>query len=173
MSTRLLFLYPHTEFFTHMPGFRGEQTLRAIDDCIDQRYRAKGVNVHFAVYRNRSVEGLTVHASDRVHAVEYTFEQSTYGARYARPSRLLRQILPVDTVWIAGFHYWDCIQRVARSAHKRGLHAVVDEDLTELFQGRIRHPQFTATQFAPQPPLDPVYRKLYDIARKNRPWLLT
>jgi len=40
---------------------------------------------------------------------------------------------PIDELIVSGFHFSDCVEKIAKFAHKQGIQVFVDEDLTELF----------------------------------------
>lgn len=40
---------------------------------------------------------------------------------------------PIDELIVSGFHFHDCVEKIAKYAHKQGIQVFVDEDLTELF----------------------------------------
>jgi arabinogalactan endo-1,4-beta-galactosidase len=68
---------------------------------------------------------------------------------------------------------WDCVEKLARRAHERGIDVLVDEDLTEFFAGRLKDRDFKVKSY-------PTYdarkhqRSMFDMfmeARRNKPWL--
>ena len=40
---------------------------------------------------------------------------------------------PIDELIISGFHFSDCVEKIARYAHEQGIQVFADENLTELF----------------------------------------
>ena len=45
---------------------------------------------------------------------------------------------PIEELIIVGFHFWDCVEKVAKCAHEQGINVLVDDDLTEFFFYQVR-----------------------------------
>jgi len=60
---------------------------------------------------------------------------------------ILNQLEKGGDLWVTGFHLWDCVQKVAERAYSRGWKTLIDEDLTEALQYRIRDSDFRVDKF--------------------------
>lgn len=83
------------------------------------------------------------------------------------------QLGEIDTIRIAGFHLWDCVDKLAKRAYERGLKTLVDEDLTELFGWRITERDFKIAKyptFNPRKHWKEFFNEFMQ-PRKTRPWL--
>ncbi len=164
----------------------GEKTYRlkyktTFNECIDLRYRQKGFAINFAVFNGSPVsEVVELCPADRVIEVGLDFnthrtKQPNGKYPYPDPDYLLDQLGEAEFLVIAGFHMWDCVEKMARRVFERGMNVLVDEDLTEFFAFNIKHPDFAVGKY---PSLD--FRKIFESstlmsefleARKHRPWL--
>jgi hypothetical protein len=55
---------------------------------------------------------------------------------------ILNQLMPISLLRVAGFHAYDCCERLAKRACERGIDSLVDEELTEFFSFVFQDPEF-------------------------------
>jgi hypothetical protein len=150
-----------------------------LNACIDTRYRRKGFGISYAVFDGSPVSNvINLQQSDRIIEVGLDFKTHTTkhpNGEYPYPDQdhILNQFNGMQVLRIAGFHMWDCVERLAKNAYERGLDTLVDEDLTEFFTGRLRDPDFKIDRYPTYNPRK-AQGSMFDIfmeARKERPWL--
>jgi len=187
-----IFLYPIPEiidFEIQNHGWSysgGESAFRQkykemLNKCIDLRYRQTGFEINFALFDNHEISDVVdVQKSDRIVRVGMDFRTHTTRQRdgiclYPDQDFILSQLNGTRTARIAGFHLWDCVERLAKRAYEKGLDVMVDEDLTELFSFRIlcdknfnpgRYPTFNPRESGSEESF-----RMFMEARKERPWL--
>ena len=146
-----LYLYPIYEFykvFTFSHEFYEEmqrkEPFEVLNECIDERYRKKGYQVVFALYPDKEMFGINLMPNDRVIYTDITFlKASGYNengtkkeerdVKYPNEQYLINQLGIVDEIVIGGFHFSDCVKRVAECCLDNGIDTLVDLDLTDLF----------------------------------------
>lgn len=88
---------------------------------------------------------------------------------------ILNQLNGTSVLRVAGFHLWDCVERLAKRAYEKGIETLVDEDLTELFSFRMllddnfdpaKYPTFN-----PRESCDEESFRMFMESRKDKPWL--
>lgn len=150
-----------------------------LNRCIDARYRQKGFGINYAVFDESPVSNvIELQQSDRVIEVGLDFKAHSTkqpNGEYPYPDQdyILNQLNGVKVIRLAGFHMWDCVERLAKRAHERGLDTLVDEDLTEFFTGRLKDPDFKIEKYPTYNPRkygDSMFERFME-ARKNKPWL--
>lgn len=178
-----LFLYPHEEIFEvelefgHAPHAEYRRMLNA---CIDERYRRKGFRIAYLVLDDEPVSPIIeLRRSDRI--IPAGMDAATHRTKrpdgtypYPIPHQALDALLPAR-LRLGGFHLWDCVERMARAAHGRGIDTLVDEDLTEFFACKYGKPWFRIGEY---PSYDPRADEsdgwlLEDFlrARAGKPWM--
>jgi hypothetical protein len=131
--------------------------------------------------------GISIKESDIVGSCGITFERQCKEKVYPDPKVILDFCpRPTEKLVIAGFHFWDCVEKVAKNAHLQGLNVLVDDDLTEFFFYKVRnhmgHPSSSRIPTSIQKSLEkdrkhlleagPHYLEVTREARRERPWLL-
>jgi hypothetical protein len=151
---------------------------RVLNACIDTRYRKKDYKINYAIFDDTSVSDIiNLQSSDTIIKVgldfkTHTTKQSNGEYPYPNQDYILNQLGEISTIRIAGFHMWDCVERLAKRAYERGLNTLVDEDLTEFFAGRLRDPNFRIDKYPTYNPRDNgEMSKFFIEARKECPWL--
>lgn len=152
-----------------------------LNKCIDLRYRNKGFKINHAVFDDCSVSDvINLEDSDNIIKIgldfkTHTTEQPDGSYLYLNSDFILDQLGETSVVRIAGFHLWDCVDRVAKRAYERGLDVLVDEDLTELFALRLNNDSYFRNDTYPSydagKEMDSSMFELFMEQRKERPWL--
>jgi hypothetical protein len=150
-----------------------------LNRCINVRYRQKDFGINYAVFDGSPISDvIELQQSDKVIAVgldfkAHTTKQSNGKYRYPNPDRILNQLNGTKVIRIAGFHMWDCVERLAKRAYERGLDTLVDEDLTEFFTARLKDPDFKIDKYPtynPRKNQGSMFDRFMEVRRK-RPWL--
>lgn len=157
-------------------GFR-KVFSRYINDCLNQRYRQKGFAINFAVFKGHKVSDvLNPNSNDNIFEVPIDFKTHCSQKKYPNSDFLLDSLVGSTThLRVCGYHLWDCVDRVAERAYNRGIHVLVDEDLTELFEYRFRQPDFKIGTYPSFNPHNQSggegYFEMFMDCRKSKPWL--
>ncbi|MFZ1971139.1 MAG: hypothetical protein WAU65_03105 [Candidatus Nanoarchaeia archaeon] len=151
---------------------------RNLNDCIDARYRKNGFGINYLTFDNSPISDIIeLQKSDKIieNGVDFkTFTKPKPDGSYPYPDSdyILDQLEKISELRVAGFHMWDCVERVAKRAYQRGLDTLVDEDLTEFFIGRLKDPKFDVKKYPTYDPKEsPELFDLFIKARAGRPWL--
>jgi len=196
----LVFLYPIKEYFDASIGRRTTSEFDYYDSrylperliqIVDRRYRRKGykiVWIMFSSKENKSKpdcdqlsEFITIDDSDVVAANGVTFSDHCTLKLYPDPANII-SCLPVEKddvsdLVIAGFHMWDCVDKLASYAHDQGFPVKVDQDLTEhyfsrtLVDGKVPFVRRIPAYVEILRSMDEYGQELWLEARQNRPWL--
>lgn len=185
-----LFLYPIDKIFDfeiqnhgwHEKG--GVEAYKSkyattLNRCIDERYRQKGYVITFALFNDEIIsEIIKLEESDRLIYVGLNFATHTTklpNGEFPYPDNdvILGKLEDVSHLRVAGFHMWDCVERLAKRAYERKINVLVDEELTEFFGWRLKDDDFRTDKYPTYDPrkLGEVNFKWFMEARKNRPWL--
>lgn len=151
-----------------------------LNQCIDLRYRQKGFSINYALLDDGKISDVFVlQSSDRIIYVgmdgkthRTLLEDKSYP--YPNQDYILNQLGNLSSLRVAGFHLWDCVQRLAKRAHERGIDVLVDEDLTELFGFTFQKPKFRTDVYPslnPREEMDDGMLELFMERRKDKPWM--
>jgi hypothetical protein len=93
---------------------------------------------------------------------------------YPDNDKILAQLGNIWKLTISGFHMWDCVEKVAKAAHDKGIHTIVDEDLTEFLVQKINNPTFVLNEYQMNDlsKLNEFEKQSFLKAREGKPWLL-
>src|SRR3989344_7678880 len=185
-----VFLYPIPEIINFELGCKRWMNVKEPDlfkqkyklllnQCIDLRYRQKGFNINYALFNDTTLSDMIeLHESDKILNVGMDFKTHTTkksDGTYSYPNQdyIINQLGIVKVIRIAGFHMWDCVEKLAKRSYERGLNVLVDEDLTEFFTFLINKPNFDVNKFPNYLPdkKDKLSFELFMEVRKERPWL--
>jgi len=190
MEKQFVFLYPIPQIINweiehygwHEEG--GTDAFRkkykdVLNACIDVRYRQKDFVINYAIFNDTVVSDvIDLQQKDKIIKVGLDFKTHTTkqpDGEYPYPDQnyILDQLGEIDILRVAGFHMWDCVEKLARRAYGRKLDVLVDEDLTEFFIGRLRDPDFKVDKYPTYSPgkKGEVGYKFFMKARRERPWL--
>lgn len=85
-------------------------------------------------------QGISIKQSDIIWACGINFEEHCKKKLYPDPKTILDSCpQPVEKLVIGGFHFWDCVEKVAKFAHGQGIDVLVDDDLTEFFFWKVKN----------------------------------
>ncbi len=179
-----VFLYPIPEIINfeiknhgwHKKG--GEEAFRKeynklLNGCINERYRQKGFRINWVIFDDCSISDvINLQPTDQVIKAGIDFKIHTTEEVYPDQDYILSQ-LNGEIIRIAGFHMWDCVEKLAMRAYEIGLDTLVDEDLTEFFSWRIDDYDFKIDKYPTFNPKKqgPMFFENFIQARKRRPWL--
>lgn len=152
MRKIFLYLYPIKEytsmFLFHDDNLYDEwnvkRPLPILNECIQKRYRDKDYQVVFALYPDKKIFGIDFKEEDKVVYTDILFsENSAYDEngnikekfipKYPNEQLLIKQLGDIDELVVGGYHYSDCVKRVAKIGMALGIKTIVDLDLTDLF----------------------------------------
>ena len=141
---RFLFLYPIREYIDREATCASNRPhlLKRLNKIIDSRYRQSGYQINWLLFGTEGRPSIpdmslidpniSIYEADRIVSAGLSREKHR---KYVYPSckRILARLSPVSELVIGGFHQGDCVNRVARIAHRTGLAVAVDEDTTDQF----------------------------------------
>lgn len=135
---------------------------------------------------SRLWQGIIIREKDIIGACGVNFEDHCQEKLYPDPDRIISFCpCPIEKLIVTGFHFSDCVDRVAGYAYGQGIDVMVDEDLTELFFGKIRNrmgkPSLECIPLSREESIKrcrtefmraaPFLLELIREKRKNKPWL--
>ena len=151
MKKVFLYLYPIEEFYkvfllpdTYYEETKRENPFTVLNECIQKRYRENNYKIVYAIYPDKKIYGITPLPSDFIIYTDATFEQASshhkdgnkkqqQDIQYPNERKLIEQLGDFDEIVIGGFHFSDCVKRVAEYCYQSGISTLVDLDLTDLF----------------------------------------
>lgn len=115
-----------------------------LNECIQKRYREKGYEIVYAIYPGKKIYGVKTLTTDKIIYTDVTFEQASgynhdgsekqdRNIKYPSEKYLIEQLGNFDEIVIGGFHFGDCVKRVAEYCYQSGFPTLIDLDLTDLF----------------------------------------
>ncbi len=152
---------------------------KALNECIDIRYRQNGFEIVYALLDGEPrSQIITPYPQDRI--IDVGMDARTHGTRkpdgtypYPDQNYILNQLGTLNHLRIGGFHIWDCVEKLAKRAHERGINVLVDEDLTQLFASRVYEKSFDPCRFPGHNPRTDgeEFFKAFMECRRGVPWL--
>jgi len=186
-QNQFLFLYPIDEYLEYESkkydypeaGYSFQWKYRnALNSCINFRYRKNDFGINFVVFDDTKVSDIIIrNPEDNIIKTG-----SKFGIKenfsYANPDFLIDSldVKNLKHLRVAGFHVWDCVEKVAKRAYERKIDVLVDEDLTEFLSGiLVFNPEFNPKIYPGRNPKVGKEKHGYEMfleVRKERPWLL-
>lgn len=180
MEKVFLYLYPIKEFASSEAkallddNFCNEYNIKhpflVLNEAIEKRYREKGYQVVFALYPNKEIFGIIPQLGDKVIFTDVSFLQaintkgeSPFVPKYPNEEFLLEQLGDVDELVVGGYHYSDCVRKVAEQAQQKGISTLVDLDMTDLFFNLYRKEDYFDIE-----EYDPIRYKEYVLAKASK-----
>lgn len=149
-----LFLYP-TRNYTQQIGtnFPNRHLLlenfsRNVNRLIQERYRKQAFQIcwlFFAQNHNRKLPD--TEKSDPLFEIlpedwkisSGITQRELFQCCYPSADQILDHFKESTQLVLGGFHLYDCVERIARRAHRKSMPVSVDEDLTDDFAFRVNH----------------------------------
>jgi len=178
------------EYDLFWPIFKGiYQTV--LNTCIDQRYRQHGYQITYLLFKDHSLSDMIeLQPRDKIIYTDIDFKTHTtpLGSPsnsgyfnlnekrflYPNPDLIIDQLNNPSELRVAGFHLWDCVEKIAKRAYERGIPTLVDEDLTELLSSNMLNGGFRTDVYPSFNPHLPEWKRFYHLfidTRKGVPWL--
>ena len=188
---QFVFLYPIAKIFNYEIKYYTQKFDKAeakiykknyklaLNTCINARYRQNGFSINYAIFDDCSISKIiNIHPTDKIFKVGLDFKTHTTiksDGTYSYPNQdfILDQLNVRRILRIAGFHMWDCVEKLAQKAYEKGYDVMVDEDLTEFFAWRFQKSDFNINIYPSPMPLenDSFFYQSFIRARLNKPWL--
>lgn len=151
MKKIFLYLYPIQEYnrsfeFSeeYLYEIGRDNPYKVLNECIQKRYREKEYEIVYAIYPGKKIYGVKTLTTDKIIYTDVTFEQASgynhdgsekqdRNIKYPSEKYLIEQLGNFDEIVIGGFHFGDCVKRVAEYCYQSGFPTLIDLDLTDLF----------------------------------------
>lgn len=165
MKKIFLYLFPikeYTSFFLLEDNYYDKwhitRPLSIIDECIQKRYRDLGYEIAFVTYQDRDVFGITLDNKDIIIKTDITFDQNSaydtkgnkkkdFIPKYPNIKDIIDYLGEVKSLVVAGYHFSDCVKRVAKYAKDTGIGTSIDLELTDLFFELYRSDYFNTGEY--------------------------
>ncbi|MCJ7817037.1 MAG: hypothetical protein MUP55_04230 [Candidatus Aenigmarchaeota archaeon] len=151
-----------------------------LNTCIDSRYRINGFDINYAIFKGHAISHvIELRPTDRIIEADIDFKIHTTkkdDGTYPYPDNdlLLNKLGKTEFLTVAGFHMWDCVEKIAKRSHECGIKTLVDEDLTEFFGFRIKDKSFCIHKYPGYNHMEDDHghaKELFLENRKGKPWL--
>ena len=131
MKKIFLYLYPIQEYNRsfelseeYLQQTKRENPYKVLNECIQKRYREKGYQTVYAIYPDKNIYGIFPLLTDKIIYTDLTFEQASgynqdgskkqdKDIKYPSEKYLIEQLGDFNEIVIGGFHFGDCVKRVA------------------------------------------------------------
>lgn len=145
-----------------------------LNKCIDERYRQRNFGINYAIFNDSILSDvIDLRPEDKIIKVGVSFKTHIVEKIYPDQDYILSQLNEATIIKIAGFHMWDCVEKLAKRAYEKKLNVLVDEDLTEFFPWRLNDEDFRTNRYPTYQPRKEgfIFFKNFIETRKEKPWL--
>ncbi len=123
-----------------------------LNRSIRERYRENNFEVNWIVLNNEPISPhIETLPGDKIILSGVNFRWGPKKEKqltcYPHFSRLVRGVGDCEHLRIGGHMLWSCVNKFAKAAHERGLNVMVDEDLTDHFQSRVKESSFKTSVY--------------------------
>ena len=152
----------------------------ALNRCIHERYRQKDFSINYAILNDCEISDIIeLQHLDKVLKVgmDSTTHRTQVNKKYPYPNEdyIINQLGEIELLRIAGFHAYDCCDKIAKRAYEKGIDTLVDEDLTQFFQMIFQDKDFKYDSYPSVNPKKGLNKELWRNFlenRKDKPWFL-
>ena len=123
-----------------------ENPFKVLNECIEKRYREKGYEIVYILYPDKDLYGIEEKNGDKIIYTDVRFtdasgykedgsEKDISEIIYPNLHYIYNQIVlnNIDNIVVGGYHFSDCVRKIAEFAHENNISSLVDLDLTDLF----------------------------------------
>lgn len=123
-----------------------EKPFKVLNECIDKRYREKGYEIIYILYPDKDIYGIEKKDTDKIIYTDINFKDASGVNKDGTLKDISEIIYPdlnyiysqinldnVDKIVIGGYHFSDCVKKIAEFAYQNNINTIVDLDLTDLF----------------------------------------
>ncbi len=156
---------------------------RKLNSCIDYRYRKEGFSIYYVLFEDSEISKIInfrkedklirIRSESKENEVSDDYKDHPYpDSRY-----ILNQLKPAEHIRVSGFYLSESVEILARNSYESEIDTLIDEDLTELFPGRIMEEGFKIKSYPSFDPRDHPrsrgknYFEWFMKAREGKPWL--
>lgn len=169
MKKVFLYLYPieeYTKCFIHPDScyeeYGIEKPFPVLNETIDERYRKNGYEIVYALYPDKQLFGIDKRDTDKIIYTDISFDESSYYdehgkekenfiPKYPSEDKLIEQLGDIEELIVGGYHFSDCVKRIAENAYQKGINTLVDMDLTDIFYNVYKQKDyFTIDSYSPE-----------------------
>lgn len=152
MQKIFLYLFPikeYTSFFLFHDDalydkWHIERPLPILEECIQKRYRDKGYEIVFVTYPDREIFGISPKENDMIIQTDITFNENStidskgnkkkgFTPKYPNIQDIIDYLGKIKKIVVGGYHYNDCVKKIAEFAQTQGIETHIDLELTDLF----------------------------------------
>ncbi len=160
------------KFFRYLPNY-----FRVFNKCVNERYRKENFQINWVSLNNAPVsQYVETFSKDKIILSGVNYKEKNELSEYPNFSKLINEIGDCDHLRVGGYMVWDCVSKLAREGYERGLDVLIDEDLTDFFNSRIKIPSFR-TNVYPSINFKEAYSKVagfgfedFMSSRRGKPW---
>lgn len=127
--------------------------LPILNECIQKRYRDLGYEIVFVTYPDREIFGVNKHKEDTIITTDITFDENSaidskcnkkknFNPKYPNIKDIIDYLGEVKSIVVGGYHYSDCVKRIAKYSHELGIDTTIDLELTDIFFSIYRHQEY-------------------------------
>lgn len=145
-----LFMYPIQEYLDEIIGrgnirqLEGREVCQKFNDIVEARYRQREFRVGWVMFKDRlgknvpdmlaRAREINIKPDDDILFSDVDFCTHRLLKIYPDFANILAQLPQgLEKLVVGGFHYSDCVDKMAETAYRQGIPTIVDEDTTEVF----------------------------------------
>ncbi len=164
MKKIFIYMYPIEEYASFFlfnddelyDKWKVKRPLPILEECIQKRYRESGYEIVFVTYPDRQVFGLTPQEKDIIITTDISFvdnsavdakgnKKENFIPKYPNIKDIIDYLGSIKKLVVGGYHFNDCVKRVAKYAKEQGIDTSIDLELTDIFFSVYRNSDYFKT----------------------------